>query len=122
MSDTKEGRIRGYVVPTPAPHDDILMWLPKSGAVTSAYLVQNALVGQPSTHPKYGTVVHIKGGKISAPAVVPSQLFTVVKKHADMSSSGKKTPLIIVGLRSVMDGVGEILGIYDNGVILIPAY
>lgn len=116
--DKDAGVIRGYVLPMPAPHDDILMWLPKPEAVSSAYLVRNAMVGQPSTQSQYGTVSYIKGGKISAPAVVPPQLLKVVKKHADKPLS--KTPVVIIGLRTVLDGVGEIWGIYDNGVILIP--
>lgn len=116
--DRESGVIRGYVLPMPAPHDDILMWAPKSGALSSAYIVRNAMVGQPTTHSQYGTVSHIKGGKISALSVVPPQLLNVVKKHADRPLS--KTPVVILGLRSVLDGVGEIWGIYDNGVILIP--
>lgn len=116
--DRERGIIRGYVMPMPEPHDDILMWLPKHEAVSSAYLVKNAIVGQPGADSQYGTVAYIKGGKISAPAVVPPQLLKVVKKHADRPLT--KTPVVILGLRSVLDGVGEIWGIYDNGVILIP--
>lgn len=115
--DRESGVINGYVIPMPAPHDDLLMWVPKPGALSSAYIVRNAMVGQP-TQSQYGTVAYIKGGKISALAVVPPQLLKVVKKHADRPSS--RTPVVILGLRSVLDGVGEIWGIYDNGVILIP--
>lgn len=118
--DRESGVINGYVIPMPAPHDDLLMWVPKPGALSSAYLVRNAMVGQLTTHSKYGTVSHIKGGKISALAVVPPQLLKVVQKHADRPSL--KTPVVILGLRSVLDGIGEIWGIYDNGVILIPAW